>query len=44
MSTADPVSEFIEAIKRDVPNVDTAEELLAIGAVIVHVLAPQDTA
>lgn len=44
MSNADPVSEFIEAIKQDVPHIESAEELLAIGALIVHVLAPQDTA
>ena len=41
MSTADPVSEFIDLIKQDVPNVESADELLAIGALIVHVLAPQ---
>lgn len=43
MSNVDPVIEFIGLIKREIPNVETADELLTIGALIVHVLgAPQD--
>ena len=43
MNNVDPVVEFVGLVKREVPNVETAEELLTIGAIIVHVLgAPQD--
>ena len=44
MTSTDPIIEFIGLIKREIPNVETAEELLAVGKIIVHVLgAPQDT-
>lgn len=45
MSTADPVADFIDLVKQDVPHIESAEELLAVGQIIVYVLgAPQDTA
>ena len=44
MTSTDPVIEFIGLIKREIPNVETAEELLAVGKIIVHVLgAPQNS-
>lgn len=45
MSTVDPVEEFIGLVKREVTEVESADELLAVAKVIVYVLgAPQDTA
>lgn len=44
MSNVDPVAAFVDLIKREVPDVESAEELLAVGKIIVYVLgAPQDT-
>lgn len=45
MSNVDPVEEFVDLMRREVPEVESADELLTIGALIVHVLGapPQDT-
>lgn len=44
MSNVDPVAEFIDIIKQDIPEVETVDELLAVAKVIVYVIeGPQST-
>lgn len=37
----DPITSFIQMVKRDIQKIDDPDELLALAQVVVHVFAPE---